>query len=101
MNRAKAWKLLRKRWGDDARLRHNPEALSAEQRAAKSEELKQHRMRKPQNRKDYAEWKKKEQELFLAAITHPYNAGYYNGFAFCIQGSGDTIEEATTKALSR
>lgn len=106
MNRKKGWKLLREKWGDKAVLRHNEIALVGEEKAAANAALRKHREQKPAGREKYMAWKAETDKLFAKTIICKYDAGYLMtipgfGETFSIQGSGDTIEEAVTKAISR
>lgn len=115
MTRAQALSLAQAKWGDAAYVRYDRRAaMRAKYRALAQEELKEHRARKPrppsslpsddpflpQARERFRTWWKREEDLMLTALSYGYAVGYVmlDGFAFHIQGVGDSWEEACRKA---
>jgi hypothetical protein len=123
LTKARALTIARRKWGkraivDDRGRRHGPS--SPEQREVASAALKLHREQKPvflpldewdgneligeyrralaAHNAAYRVWKQREDELRSTATYYRYQVGSDNGWAFYVQGSGDTWEEALTKA---
>jgi|SRR5690349_21846545 len=112
MTKAQAMALAKKKWGQRAAVRDDREASTVAQRTESSALLKEHRAQKPSGlqplndiaraayREHYRAWRTREGELLHAALSYRFSVGRIDEYfgAFCIEGQGDTWEEACHKA---
>ena len=99
MTKSQAIKRAKQLFGDNYHIRDYgiKSATTPEQREAARREMEKIRNEKPDG------WKNRERELFSIIVRQRYAVGriILGGFAFGIDGSGDTWEEAFAAAKKR
>lgn len=104
MNRSQALKEAVRRWGKTAAVRDDgpKRASNPERRAAASADLKQFRATIPKDQRPTREQREEIDRLFSEAMRERFTVGVIHTFcglsAFWVKGTGDSWEEAFTKA---